>query len=110
MLGSYPPALGVALAYHAGMARKPGNGPDAKRVLRRFGRSDPTPSDEIPDFGGIDLGVIQITDTFDRSPIIFDKLVEHPKNVHGTLRLSRGDITETIEINDAWFAREYRRN
>ena len=62
---------------------------------------------EFSDFGGIDLGVIQITDPFVRSPIIFDKLVHYPKNFRGTLHLMRGEQTEIIEINDAWFTKEY---
>jgi len=59
--------------------------------------------------GGIDFGVVRLIDSFDRRPLELRDLepIGHPKNVRGTLHLQRGDKTETVEINDAWFAKEY---
>ena len=59
--------------------------------------------------GGIDFGVIRLIDSFDRRPLELSdlELIGHPKNVRGTLHFQRGDKTETVEINDAWFAKEY---
>jgi len=59
------------------------------------------------DFGGIDFGVVHITDTFNRPPLVLLDSFGHPKNVRGTLHLRRNEKTETIEIDDAWFVKEY---
>ena len=64
-------------------------------------------TEEFLDFGGIDLGVVRLTDSYDRPPLVLDDLYAYPRNVRGTLQLRRGDQTETMEINEAWFAREY---
>ena len=76
-----------------------GKGEKAPPILLRTGDS--------LESGGIDFGVVRLTDSFDRRPFELGDLVGHPKNVRGTLHLRRGDKTETVEINDAWFAKEY---
>ena len=63
--------------------------------------------DEFIDFGGVDFGVIRVTDSFDRPPFVLSNRFGYPQKVRGTLYLQRGEKTEKIEINDAWFAREY---
>ena len=65
-------------------------------------------TEEFVDFGGIDFGGIVLTDSFDRRPLQLSGFVGHPQKVSGTLYLRQGGVkSESVAIDDAWFAKEF---
>ncbi|MDR2707031.1 MAG: right-handed parallel beta-helix repeat-containing protein [Planctomycetaceae bacterium] len=67
-------------------------------------------TDELDNFGGIDLGTIRITDDQERLPIKLTGYTTIPKQITGQLQLKRSDQnnqTENLTINDSWLAQNY---
>ncbi|MDR1140652.1 MAG: right-handed parallel beta-helix repeat-containing protein, partial [Planctomycetaceae bacterium] len=65
---------------------------------------------ELGDFGGIDLGSVQITDNQERLPVKLTDFLTIPKQITGQLQLKRNDQnnqTENLTINELWLAQHY---
>ena len=59
------------------------------------------------DLGGVDFGVVRITDSVDRSPVLLSESSGLPREVRGTLHVQHGGATKNVDIDDAWFTKEY---
>ncbi|MDR2115808.1 MAG: right-handed parallel beta-helix repeat-containing protein [Planctomycetaceae bacterium] len=64
-------------------------------------------TNELDDFGGIDLGTIQITDHQKRLPVKLTDISTLPKQITGQLQLKRNNQTENLTINDSWLTQNY---
>ncbi|MDR1271104.1 MAG: right-handed parallel beta-helix repeat-containing protein [Planctomycetaceae bacterium] len=67
-------------------------------------------TNELDDFGGIDLGSVQIIDNQKRLPVKLTDFLTIPKQITGQLQLKRNDQnnrTENLTINDSWLSQHY---
>jgi hypothetical protein len=65
---------------------------------------------ELDDFGGIDLGSVQITDNQKHLPVKLTDYTTIPKQINGQLQIKQSDQnnrTENLTVNDSWLAQHY---